>query len=186
MDHEDSERLLAKYRNYLRFLARLQLDPRLQGKLDPSDLVQQTLLEAYAKREQFRGGSEGEYVVWLRRMLANNLADALRGFLQAKRDVAREQSLEEALRNSSARLEAWLADSQPSIGEEAQQHERAVRLADALELLPEAQREALVLKHWHGWTMAQIGEKLGRSQEAVAGLLKRGLKQLRQELHNWE
>jgi RNA polymerase sigma-70 factor (ECF subfamily) len=182
MDHEDEERLLGKFRNYLRFLARLQLEPRLQGKLDPSDVVQQTLLEAHAKREQFRGRSEGEYVAWLRRMLANNLADALRAFHQAKRDIAREQSLDEALRDSSARLEAWLAESQPSGREQAAQHERAVQLADALELLPQAQREALVLKHWHGWTMAQIGAKLGRSPEAVAGLLKRALKQLRHQL----
>jgi RNA polymerase sigma-70 factor (ECF subfamily) len=177
------EELFGKFRNYLRFLARLQFDPRLRGKLDPSDVVQQTLLEAYARRGQFRGTTEAEWLAWLRQGLAHNLADALRAFAQVKRDLAREQPLAEALQASSARLEAWLADDQPSPAEEAERHERALRLADALEQLPEAQREALVLQHWHGWTLAQIAEHLGRSQAAVAGLLKRGLKQLRRHLH---
>src|SRR5262249_21204157 len=116
-------------------------------------------------------------------VLAHNLADALRAFTQAKRDLAREQPLAAALQASSVRLEAWLAADQPGPPEQAARHERAVRLADALERLPEAQREALVLQYWHGWTLAQIAEHLGRSQAAVAGLLKRGLKQLRQQLH---
>src|SRR5437870_3789425 len=96
-----SDSQLVRYRNYLRFVARLQLDPRLRGKLDASDLVQQTLLEAVARKEQFRGGTEAEYLAWLRRMLIHNLADALRAFRQAKRDVAREQAVDEALQNSS-------------------------------------------------------------------------------------
>jgi RNA polymerase sigma-70 factor (ECF subfamily) len=179
------EELFGKFRNYLRFLARLHLDLRLKGKLDPSDVVQQTLLEAYAKRGQFRGHGEGEWLAWLRQVLAHNLADALRAFAQAKRHLAREQPLAEALQASSARLEAWLADGRPSPPEQAERHERALRLADALELLPEAQREALVLQHWHGWTLAQMADHLGRSQTAVAGLPKRGLKQLRRHLQDW-
>jgi RNA polymerase sigma-70 factor (ECF subfamily) len=80
-------RLLEKFRAYLHLLARLRLDPRLRGKLDPSDVVQQTLLEAYAKRGQFRGGTEAEWLAWLRQALAHNLADALRAFGQARRDL---------------------------------------------------------------------------------------------------
>ena len=64
--------------------------------------------------------------------------------------------------------------------------EELLRLAEALGELPEAQREALVLQHWHGWSLAQIGQHLGRSPAAVAGLLHRGLRQLRQELHSGE
>src|SRR5262245_31243815 len=103
-----------RFRNYLRFLARLHLGPRLRGKLDPSDVVQQTLLEAYAKRGQFRGATEAQWLAWLRQVLAHNLADALRAFAQAKRDLEREQPLAEALRASSARLEALLVDGEPS------------------------------------------------------------------------
>jgi RNA polymerase sigma-70 factor (ECF subfamily) len=179
------EQRFEKFRNYLRFLARLQFDPRLQRKLDPSDVVQQTLLEAYARRHQFRGTAEPQWLAWLRQALAHNLADALRGFTQDKRALAREQPLAEAVERSSARLEGWLADDQPSPSVEAQRHERALRLANALEFLPESQREALVLQHWHGWTLAQIARHMRRTEAAVAGLLKRGLKHLRQRLGNW-
>src|SRR6266849_6234222 len=88
---------LERFRGYLGLLARLHWDPRLQGKFDPSDLVQQTLLEAFEKREQFQYGGEEELAGWLRKILAHNLADLLRAFGRAKRDVALEKSLEAAL-----------------------------------------------------------------------------------------
>jgi RNA polymerase sigma-70 factor (ECF subfamily) len=175
-----------RFRDYLLLLARLELGPRLQGKLGPSDLVQQTLLEALQKRDQCQGTSDAERAGWLRRILARNLADALRAFGQQKRDVRREQSLEDSLRASSARLERWLATEEGSPSEEAERQERALRLAGALAGLPEAQREALVLQYWHGCTLADIGARLGRTPAAVAGLLKRGLKKLRQELQDEE
>src|SRR5262249_50650342 len=145
----------------------------------------QTLLEAHARRQQLRGQTEAELLAWLRRMLANNLADALRAFLRDKRDLAREQPLQEALAASSARLEAFLRDPRPGPEEEAQRRERALRLTEALEDLPEPQREALLLQHWHGWSVSRIAEHLGRSPVAVAGLLKRGLQSLRQRLNDW-
>jgi len=173
------DRSLDEYREYLVMLARVQLDPRLREKLDPSDVVQQTLLDAHRKRDQFGGQTEAEKAAWLRQILAHNLVDALRAFGRAKRDVARERSLEAALDQSSQRLATWLAAEQSSPSQQAQRHERAVQLADALAALPEAQREALVLQNWHGWSLAEIGRHMDRSPAAVAGLIKRGLKQLR-------
>jgi RNA polymerase sigma-70 factor (ECF subfamily) len=177
---------LERFREYLRFLARVQLDPRLRGKLDASDVVQQTLLAAFQKRDQLQGTTDAERAGWLRRILAHHLADALRSFGQEKRDVSRERSLEDSLRSSSARLEYWLAADDTSPGEQVERQERAVRLAVALAALPEAQREALVLQYWHGWTLAEIAQHLERTPAAVAGLLKRGLNNLRQQLHDEE
>jgi RNA polymerase sigma-70 factor (ECF subfamily) len=183
---EEAGRLLESFRAYLRLLARLHLAPQLRGKLDPSDVVQQTLLQAYQALDQFRGRSAAEWTAWLRQILARNLARAVRDFGRARRDLAREQSLQAALDASSARLEAWLAADQSSPSRHAQQGEQALRLAEALEQLPDAQREALVLQHWQGLSLAEIGQHLGRSPEAVAGLIKRGLKQLRHLMHESE
>ena len=167
--------VLERYRDYLRLLARLQLPAHLQGKLDASDLVQQTLLKAYQKLDQLRGQTEAEQAAWLRQILANTLANAVRDFGRGRRDAA--------LDHSSARLEAWLAAEQSSPSERAERNEEALRLAQALGALPDLQREALVLRHCQGWSVSQIGEHLGRSRAAVASLLRRGLAQLREVLH---
>ena len=173
---------LQRWRDYLSVLARAQVDPRLRGRIDLSGVVQQTLLEAHRERRRFEAEHPAQEAAWLRRILAHNLADALRKLATGKRDRARERSLEAALDQSSARLAAWLAADQSSPSQQAQRQEQGLRLAAALETLPEAQREALVLQHWHGWTLAQIAAHLGRSRAAVAGLVKRGLQHLRQQL----
>jgi RNA polymerase sigma-70 factor (ECF subfamily) len=170
---------LERFRAYLRLLAKLHLAPQVRSKLDPSDVVQQTLLQAFQALNQLRGRSDAELVAWLRQILARNLAKAVRDFARAKRDVVREQSLEAGLAESASNMEAWLAAEQSSPSQQAERNEQAIRLAAALEQLPEAQQEALLLQHWRGWSLAQIGEHMGRSSEAVAGLIKRGLKQLR-------
>jgi RNA polymerase sigma-70 factor (ECF subfamily) len=173
---------LERYRDYLRLLARMQLDPRLRARVDASDIVQQTFLQAQQALGEFRGGTDGELAMWLRQILARNLAHALRDHRRDCRDIGRERSLEAALDASSVRLERWLAAEQSSPSHQAQRHEELLRLAQTLAGLPEAQREAIVLHYWQGWTTAQIGQHLDRSPAAVAGLLKRGLKELRRHL----
>src|SRR4051794_23534583 len=103
------ERELERYREFLSLLARLQLDPRLQGKVDLSGVVQQTLLELHQGFDQFQAWEEVQKAAWLRKILAHNLTDEVRKLRTAGRDVARERPLEAALECSSARLEAWLA-----------------------------------------------------------------------------
>jgi RNA polymerase sigma-70 factor (ECF subfamily) len=181
-DAEAPGRPLEQYREYLRLLARLQLDPQLRGKIDPSDVVQQTLLHAHAKMDQFRGQTEAERVAWLRQILAHTLADAARKLRAARRDVGRERSLDAALEESSARLEALLATEESSPSQQAVRQEQLLRLAEVLAQLPEDQRLALELKHLHGYPVAAIAQQLGRSKPAVVGLLYRGLKKLRELL----
>jgi len=168
-----------RFRAYLLVLAQKQLGGGLRAKLSASDLVQQTLFDAHRRRDQFRGSGPAQMAAWLRRVLACNLADALRGLGREKRDAARERSLEAALDESSARLEAWLAAEQPSPSEQAVRNECLLRLADGLAALPEAQREAIVLHYWQGQSLAVVAAELGRTPAAVAGLLQRGLKTLR-------
>ncbi len=173
---------LERYRAYLGLLARLQIDPRLRAKIDLSGVVQQTLGEAHHVLREGDGHTDEERLAWLRKSLANNLKDELRKLNTGMRDIRRERSLDAALNDSSQRLEDWLTASGLSPSAQMARAEEAVRLAAALATLPEAQREALVLQHWHGWKIAEIAEHLGRTRTAVAGLLKRGLAKLREEL----
>jgi RNA polymerase sigma-70 factor (ECF subfamily) len=175
-------RELERYRQYLHVLARARLHPRLQAKLDASDVVQQTLLEAYVALDQRRGQQPEQVAAWLRQILARNLANAVRDFARARRDVNRERSLDAAVEASSARLEAWLAAEQDSPSGQAQRQEEALRLAEAVAALPEAQREVVVLRHFHGWSLMEIAQHVNRSAPAVASLLHRGLQQLRNHL----
>jgi len=177
---------LEQYREYLRLLARMQLDRRLQRKLDASDLVQQTLLQAHQARRDFRGTTHAELAAWLRQILARNLAHAVRDLGRAKRDVGRERSLEAAIDASSARLEAWLAAEQSSPSQQAIHNEVVFRVASALATLPDAQREAIVRHYWQGASLAEVAAQLGRSPAAVAGLLHRGIAQLRTVLQAGE
>ena len=183
---DSSDRALERFRGYLRILAGLQLPQRLQGRVDPSDIVQQTLLKAHEARGQFRGHSESELAAWLRRILANTLANSLRDLGRAKRNVCLERSLESELDRSSARLEHWLAAHESSPSHRAERNEQLLKLASALSQLPEAQREALVLKHCHSWSLAEIARQMNRTPTAVASLMQRGLRQLRRHLREAE
>ena len=165
------------YRSYLVLLARMQLDSRFHARLDASDVVQQTLLEAHAQQAQFRGDS-ATLAGWLRKALAHNLQDAIRGLRAVKRDVRRELPLDAEVEQSSLRLEAF-ADNASSPSQHAIRREYALQLARALEQLAEPQREALILHYLQGWPVAEIAARLERSTAAVAGLLHRGLKNLR-------
>jgi RNA polymerase sigma-70 factor (ECF subfamily) len=177
---------LEQFRGYLHVLARLQLGPRFRAKCDASDVVQMTLLKAHQALGEFRGREPAELAGWLRRILARTLADLMRDLGRGRRDVNLERSLDLALEDSSAHLQAVLAADQSSPSEQAMRHEQSVRLAAALAQLPELQREALLLKHCEGWSLTEVGEHLGRSPAAVASLLRRGLKQLRAYLHEGE
>ena len=174
----DQEQCLDRHRPYLTLLVRSHLNRRHSARLDASDIVQQTLLDAFSKRDQFRGSSEAEFAAWLREILKHNLADALRDQRREKRDVRRERPLDEGIDVSFSRAQDWLAAVQSSPSQKAVKHEDLLRLSQALTELPDAQQEVIVLHHLQGLKLAEVAAEIGRSEPAVAGLLFRGLKTL--------
>jgi RNA polymerase sigma-70 factor, ECF subfamily len=177
---------LEPFRRYLEVLARVHLDPRLRGKLDPADVAQQTLLRACAALPEVRNRSPEVLAAWLRKILARTLADTVKHYHRDRRDVNLERSLEADLDRSSSSLAGWLAADQTSPSLAAQRNEELLQLADALAELPEPQREVVILKHCRGQTLRQIADHLGRSVPSVASLLRRGLEALRHRLSTSE
>ena len=177
---QGGERSLERYRAYLHILARVRLGRWLQGKMSPSEVVQETLLKAHERRHQFRGQTEAEWRAYLRRILANTVADAYR-------HLGNEQEIESLIDQSSAQLEAWLSEqTTPSMN--LQREELLVHLADALAQLPADERTALELRYLHDprWSLEEIAKDLKRpSAKAVAGLLHRGLEKLRSLLNKY-
>ncbi len=175
---EDDGQWLEPFRSYLTLLARAHLHSRHRAQLDASDVVQQTLLDAFAKREQFRGSSEGELAGWLREILKHNLLDELRDQRRNKRDVRREQSLDGAIEASFSHAQQWLAAVQSSPSQKAVKQEDLLRLSEALTKLPDDQRDAIVFHHLQSLKLAEVAKEMDRSEASVAGLLFRGLRTL--------
>ena len=175
-------RLLGLYRNYLRLLAQTQFDAQLRIRIDPSDLVQETLMEAFRDFGAFGGNSEPELAAWLRRILVRNATDQAKRHQAQKRDVRRETSLEAAFDRSSLNVQQALAGNFASPSAAAQHREQAVIVADALARLPAAQREVLVARHLQQKKFDEIAQQMGRSSSGVRTLWARGLERLRKEL----
>jgi RNA polymerase sigma-70 factor (ECF subfamily) len=154
--------------------------------VDLSGVVQQTLLEAHQAMDRFGQMPPEQQAGWLRKALANNLADEVRKLGAARRDVGREQSLERGIEESSARLEVWLATDHSSPSEQATRNEQLLLLAQALADLPEDQRRAVEMHHLRGRPVAEVARKLGRSEGAAGALLARGIKKLRERLRETE
>lgn len=180
-DRQALGQLLADFQAYLTVLAQRYLDPRLRGRLDPSDLVQVTFLEAQRDLEHFRGERIEELLGWLRNILRHNISSAHQNHLHAqKRSAGREQV------NQPADDRPALTDLAPSETTSPSQRmmrdEAAVHLANCLQTLPETQREAIRLRYVEGQSLKEISRLMDKSELAVAGLLKRGLQSLRDRM----
>src|SRR5262245_16875067 len=148
---------LGRYRPLLKLQARqVELDPRLRQRFDASDVVQEALLKAHTNLPQFRGRTERELVKWLHDILASTLIDEVRKVHAQKRDPALEQSLHTAVGKSSARLEMYLADQDPTPASQAERREQLVQIAEALELLPADQRDVVLLRDVQGYSVAEV------------------------------
>lgn len=164
---------LDRFRPALELWARCQMPAWLRGKLDPADLVQQTLLEAHAARDRLADRSDLEVLGYLRQALSNNLIDAARKFARA----AAGASLDDL--TSSVRLADWLAADHTSPSERAARNEQFERLAGALTELPDAQRVAVELRYLQKRKLTEIARLMGRSEGAVSQLLHRAVTALR-------
>jgi RNA polymerase sigma-70 factor, ECF subfamily len=179
------EQLFARYQHYLYVLAQAQLGRRLRVKCAPSDLVQQTLLEAHRDFAGFQGQQEGELLAWLRRILAHNLFNEARRYGARQRDADREVSLDHVqagVEHSSLALQRCLPASGPSPSQLAVEHESAIRLADALTRLPEDYRTVLLLRVFEEQPAEEVARQMGRSAGAIRMLQMRALAALRQEM----
>jgi RNA polymerase sigma-70 factor, ECF subfamily len=178
-----SASLLDRCRPLLRLqVRRLQLDERLQRRFDSSDLIQDALTRAISHADQFRGETECEAIRWLQQILRHVVLNKVTEAHAQVRDIGREQSLEQLLDDSSARIGSLLAAPTPSPSDKAQQGEDLLQLAAAVEQLPEDQRDAVSLRDLHGYTVAEIAEILLKTEKAVAGLIFRGRIALRNAL----
>jgi len=178
----EEERWAAEIENLrplLNLLARQNLNPRLWKDIDPSGVVQETLLEATVKQGQFRGNGPLALEAWLRAMFLHNLYDAIRKIHREKRDVDREVALICAINKSTIRLQLQLSNHDSSPSAKAMRRENLLALAAALEGLEPAQREAVELHHLQGRSLAESAALMGRSESAVAALLHRGMVKLK-------
>ena len=174
------EDLFGHYRDLLRVLARMSIDRRLRAKLDASDVVQDVLLKAHHGFEGFRGETEAEFVVWLRRILARTQADLGRRFVRNEgREVARERASNDATGGSSNRLRDLIAATGPSASAAAQQRELSVAFAGALAELDPDHREVILLRNFDEADWTAIAGMMGRSKDAVRMLWARALVSLR-------
>ena len=167
------------YQSYLALLARLQIEQKLQGKVDPSDLVQETFLQAQRKFAQFRGTTEGQIVAWLREILASRIAMLVRHYHTQKGDVRLERQLGEELDRSSEVLGHALVATGSSPSQHAVRREQAVLLADALAKLTGEYREVIIRRHLQGKSFPQVAREMGRSVDSVKNMWARAIARLR-------
>ena len=132
LNSEQSPSELSRDREYLLFLAEAQVGPSWRAKLDLSGVVQQSLLEAHQAEVQHAGRIPQQRLAWLRRILANNLADEMRKLHTEMRDIRRERSLDVEIERSAVRLEAWLCGNDPTPSQVTAREEQVLQLVHAL------------------------------------------------------
>jgi RNA polymerase sigma-70 factor (ECF subfamily) len=181
VDDVARNQLLAIYRPYLKIVAERLVGDVLRRREDASDLVQRSLIEAAEALPRFQGRTEAEFTAWITRLLKRNIADAARTHRRARRDMRREQPAH--LDHDSASI-SWQLPSARTASASTRliKAEAALNLAQALERLPPDQREAVTLRHLEGRPIAEIAAAMQRTTASVAGLIRRGVDQLRNEL----
>lgn len=174
--------LLERYRPFLLLTLRQQIGPKLGVRCSASDIVQKTFVNACRGFEQFAGSTEPEFSAWLARIKDRNLKDAIREHVHAQgRTVSKERRLHDGDPMASF---SWCepAADQSTPSQKMIRGERALHLAAIIESLPKMQCEAIRLRYMEGCTLEEIASRLERTVDAAAGLVKRGVKALREKM----
>jgi RNA polymerase sigma-70 factor (ECF subfamily) len=177
-DGEARDHLFEACRSYLGFVARSQVETWLRVKVDASDLVQQTMLEAHRDFQQFRGASQQEWLAWLRKILSRNAADFVRHYRgTAKRQVRREVRFREPAESGiGGAPEPAAPGVTPS--QEFLKVDNELRVAAALEQLPPDYQEVVILRNLQRLPFNDVAERMQRSRPAVQMLWMRAIKKL--------
>ncbi len=180
-DQQALERLFAICRNYLSIIARAQVESRLRAKVDSSDLVQQTLLDAYRGFGRFRGATEEEWLAWLRRILEHNAADFVRCYRNTgKRQIGREVALGGPGDSSLPAGCPEPSDNGETPSQQLMRKERELLIADAVAQLSEDHQEVILLRNLQRLPFDEVARRMDRSRPAVQMLWARALQKLQQ------
>jgi RNA polymerase sigma-70 factor (ECF subfamily) len=186
-DREDWGRLLEKHRLRLRRMVALRLDPRLQGRIDASDVIQEAYLEASARLEDYLRDPTMPFFLWLRFLAGQKLVTLHRHHLGTRmRDAGREVSLYRGRlpEATSAALAAQLLGHQTRPSEAAVRAELKIRLQEALNSMDPLDREVLALRHFEQLSRAEAAQVLGIQESACGKRYVRALQRLRDLLAN--
>lgn len=174
--------LFSSYERYLKLLAQVQLGHTLRCKVDASDIVQETFLEAHRSIGRFDGTSREQFIGWLKAILATRLANIARHYLGTQaRDIRLEERICQSLDQSSISLGGILVDPNSSPSQHAIGKEQSQLVAEALLRLSHAYREVIVMRHLEGMTFPEIASSMNRSVDSVEKLWLRGMAKLKQE-----
>jgi len=175
------DELFARCRSYLGLVARAKVESWLRTKADASDLVQQTMMEAYRGFDKFHGQTEAEWLGWLKRILEHNATDFVRRFQGAKRHVGKEIALSPPANDSAAaQLDPAAPGDTPS--QAMAKLESELRLAEAIEQLAPDYREVIVLRNLQRLSFDEVAERLERSRPAAQMLWMRAIQKLQELL----
>jgi RNA polymerase sigma-70 factor (ECF subfamily) len=181
-DAECRDRLFSLCRSYLGFVARSQVETWLRRKVDASDLVQETMLEAYRDFERFDGQTEKEWLAWLKKILSHNAADFVRHYRgTAKRAAGREVSFRDPADSQSPGVPEPAAD-QPTPSQEFLQLDAELRVTAALSELPADYQEVIVLRNLQRLSFNEVAERMDRTRPAVQMLWMRAIKKLQEAM----
>jgi RNA polymerase sigma-70 factor (ECF subfamily) len=182
-DERCREILFERCRDYVALMARTKVESWMRRKVDASDLVQQTMLDAMQGMDRFEGTTEAEWLGWLRQVLTHNLHDFIRRYRTAKRAAGREQQLDLPADDSrGAFLGPELADSIATPSQVLIQHEHELALAAAIARLSPDHREVIELRNLQRLPFDEVAERMGRTRPAVQMLWTRAIKKLEELL----